>query len=84
MANCQFAGVSEGLAILLRLRVRDLSVLFVHALPTVVRLAGPAGVRAVVAESLLVKLLGNCDRASVRRFKRQLGIEDVLHRVPLS
>jgi hypothetical protein len=35
--------------------VRDLAVLFVHLLATVARLAGPGGVRAVLAESLLVK-----------------------------
>ena len=40
---------------LLRLRGRDLAVLFVHVLATVARLAGPGGVRAVVAESVLVK-----------------------------
>jgi putative transposase len=35
--------------------VRDLAVLLVHVLATVARLAGPGGVRAVVAESVLVK-----------------------------
>ncbi len=35
--------------------VRDLSVLFLHLLATVVRLAGPGGARSVVAESVLVK-----------------------------
>jgi putative transposase len=35
--------------------VRDLAILFLHLLATVVRLAGPGGVRAVVAESVLVK-----------------------------
>jgi transposase InsO family protein len=35
--------------------VRDLAVLLLHVLATVVRLAGPGGVRAVVAESVLVK-----------------------------
>src|SRR6516225_5251979 len=35
--------------------MRDLVVLFLHLLATVVRLAGPGGARAVVAESLLVK-----------------------------
>ena len=33
----------------------DLAVLFLHLLTTVARLAGPGGVRAVVAESVLVK-----------------------------
>ena len=35
--------------------MRDLAVLLVHVLATVARLAGPGGVRAVVAESLLLK-----------------------------
>ena len=35
--------------------MRDLAVLFVHVRATVARLAGPGGVRAVVAESVLVK-----------------------------
>src|SRR5712691_2742852 len=35
--------------------MRDLAVLFLHLLATVARLAGPGGVRAVVAESVLVK-----------------------------
>lgn len=35
--------------------MRDVVVLFVHAIVTIVRLAGPGGLRAVVAESILVK-----------------------------
>ena len=35
--------------------MRDLTVLFLHLLTTLVRLAGPGGVRAVVAESVLVR-----------------------------
>src|SRR2546426_6576088 len=35
--------------------MRDLAVLFLHLLATVARLAGPGGVRAAVAESVLVK-----------------------------
>ena len=35
--------------------MRDLAVLSLHLLTTVARLAGPGGVRAVVAESVLVK-----------------------------
>ena len=35
--------------------MRDLLVLFVHVLITLARLAGPGGVRSVVAESVLVK-----------------------------
>ena len=35
--------------------MRDLAVLFLHLLATVARLAGPGGMRSVVAESVLVK-----------------------------
>src|SRR5712692_153917 len=35
--------------------MRDLAVLLLHLLATVARLAGPGGVRSVVAESVLVK-----------------------------
>ena len=35
--------------------MRDLAVLLLHVLATIARLAGPGGVRAVVAESVLVK-----------------------------
>ena len=35
--------------------MRDLAVLFLHLLAMVVRLAGPGGMRSVVAESVLVK-----------------------------
>ncbi len=35
--------------------MRDVVILFVHLIVTVVRLAGPGGLRSVVAESVLVK-----------------------------
>ena len=35
--------------------MRDLTILFLHLLATVARLAGPGGARSVVAESLLLK-----------------------------
>ena len=35
--------------------MRDLVILFVHLITTLVRLAGPGGVRSVVAESLLAE-----------------------------
>jgi putative transposase len=35
--------------------MRDVLLLFVHAIVTIVRLAGPGGLRAVVGESVLVK-----------------------------
>src|ERR1700674_1373766 len=36
--------------------MRDVVILFVHLIVSVVRLAGPGGLRSVVAESVLVKL----------------------------
>ena len=41
-------------ATLLGLAVRDLSILFLHLLATLARLAGPGGARSVLAESVLV------------------------------
>jgi len=35
--------------------MRDLVILFVHAITTLARLVGPGGVRSVVAESVLIK-----------------------------
>src|SRR5437867_13245106 len=35
--------------------MRDLAVLFLHLIVTLVRIAGPGGMRSVVAESVLVK-----------------------------
>jgi hypothetical protein len=35
--------------------VRELAILLLHVLATVARLAGPGGLRAAVAESVLVK-----------------------------
>jgi len=35
--------------------MHDLAVLFLHLIATVARLAGPAGARSLVAESILVK-----------------------------
>ena len=35
--------------------MRDLAVLFLHLIVTIVRLAGPGGARSVVAESVLLK-----------------------------
>ena len=35
--------------------MRDLGILFIHLLATVVKLMGPGGSRAVIAESVLVK-----------------------------
>ena len=35
--------------------MRDLLILFVHLITTVARLAGPGGVRSVIAESLLAE-----------------------------
>ena len=52
--------------------MRDLAVLLVHVLATVARLAGPGGVRAVVAESVLVRhqlLILNRSRKRSPRFR---------------
>ena len=35
--------------------MRELVILFVHAIATLARLLGPGGIRSVVAESVLVK-----------------------------
>ena len=35
--------------------MRDLAILFVHLIVTLARLAGPGGLRSVVAESVLLK-----------------------------
>ena len=35
--------------------MRDLVILFVHVIATLVRLLGPGGIRSVVAESVLIK-----------------------------
>ena len=35
--------------------MRDIVIVFVHLIVTLIRLAGPGGLRAVVAESVLVK-----------------------------
>jgi hypothetical protein len=35
--------------------VRDLAVLVLHLLTTIIRLAGPGGARALIAESVLLK-----------------------------
>ncbi len=35
--------------------MRDLAILFIHLIATVAKLLGPGGLRAVIAESLLVK-----------------------------
>ena len=54
--------------------MRDLAVLLLHVLATVARLAGPGGVRAVVAESVLVKQqLLILNRARTRSPRLRLG-----------
>src|SRR6266436_2267689 len=54
--------------------MRDLAVLVLHLLATVARLAGPGGVRAVVAESVLVKhQLLILNRARKRSPRLRLG-----------
>jgi len=56
MANCQIhpkSGDSRGVDMIPEMR--DCLILFVHLLVTVARLAGPGGLRSVVAESVLVR-----------------------------
>jgi hypothetical protein len=56
MANCQIApksGDSRGVDLIAAMR--DVLILFIHLLVTVARLAGPGGLRSVVAESVLVR-----------------------------
>ena len=51
--------------------MRDLIILFVHAVTTVVRVVRPGGVRAVIAESVLTKhqlLILNRSRRRVPNF----------------
>jgi hypothetical protein len=55
MANSYFLSISWISQLVRIVHMRELVVLFLHLLATVVRLAGPGGARAVVAESLLVK-----------------------------
>ncbi len=56
MANCQIgprSGYSSGVDSIDAMR--DVLILFVHLIVTVARLAGPGGLRCVVAESVLVR-----------------------------
>jgi len=52
--------------------------------PVVVYLAPKRTFQNLRSANDVVDLLGNCDRASVQRFERELGIEHVLHRSLLS
>lgn len=52
--------------------------------PVVVYLAPKRVFQTLRSANDLMALLGKCDRASVQRFERELGIEHVLHRAPLS
>jgi hypothetical protein len=51
--------LAQSVAILVRVdtiaAMRDFLILFVHLIVTVTRLAGPAGLRSVVSESVLVR-----------------------------
>jgi len=51
--------------------------------PVVVYLAPKKTFQNLRSPSDVVDLLGNCDRASVRRFERELGIEHMPQRAPL-
>lgn len=52
--------------------------------PVVVYLAPKRAFQNLRSSADVAELLTNCDRASVQRFERELGIEHVLHRAPLS
>ena len=52
--------------------------------PVVVYLAPQKDVPELRSASDVMDLLSNCDRASVQRFERELGIEHVQRRAPLS
>lgn len=51
--------------------------------PVVVYLAPKRTFQNLRSSADVAELLTNCDRASVQRFERELGIEHVLHRAPL-
>ena len=51
--------------------------------PVVVYLAQKRMFQNLRSANDVTDLLGNCDRATVQRFERELGIERVLHRAPL-
>jgi len=51
--------------------------------PVVVYLAPKRTFQNLRSPNDMRNLLRNCDRASVQRFERELGIEHVLHRTPL-
>ena len=52
--------------------------------PVVVYLAPKRTFQNLRSPNDVMELLSNCDRASVKRFERELGIERVLHRALLS
>lgn len=52
--------------------------------PVVVYLAPKKTFQNLRSPDDVMTLLSNCDRASVQRFERELGIEHVIHRAPLS
>src|SRR5581483_10269631 len=56
MANCQFGLNTVRLwGIVTIAGMRDFVILFVHVIVTVLRLAGPGGLRSVLAESALIR-----------------------------
>lgn len=52
--------------------------------PVVVYLAPRKAFQSLRSADDVIGLLSKCDLASVQRFERELGIERVLHRAPLS
>jgi hypothetical protein len=56
MANCENClKMSRFLRVYTIAAMRDLLILFIHMVVTLARLAGPGGLRSVVAESVLVR-----------------------------
>ena len=55
MANCQIGPNCRAAKVDTIAAMRDFLILFVHLVVTVARLAGPGGLRSVVAESVLVR-----------------------------
>jgi hypothetical protein len=55
MANSKFGSESDALFSCYHLRMRDLIVLLVHLITTVLRITQPGGLRSGVAESVLIK-----------------------------
>ncbi len=65
MANCYFAGIFRGFAILIRCVMRDLAVVFLHLVVTVVRLAGPRNIQKLDSDGAIRSTSSHIERASL-------------------